>query len=800
MCRHYFSFFLLLVSTWGCSKDTSFGPPPTFERPGPVAFFCYDLTERALKPLVDCQGLSGTEDDTRALTALVAQTARGELAAVDLRLGEVIDADIRVPGYTFVRVGEIPTGIVVPENQPGVTYVSSFGSRQIEYYATADFRQDVDAPAISEPGVVPLDGAPVDLVISKEEDVLFAALPELSSIAIIPIHSDRTLSTATILPITVDSFPEPVLPPMQGGEYQRICLDGASGEAQVRAPHAGDPRTTDIDPTEVVSRPARLRVDGDQLLVSDSALPLIHRYEINGTSLVALPPLFTGAPIQDFDLTPEVPTATDSEMSDVSRFLYAIDARDGSVLVLDILEGSETWGAVLPVRSGDGPWDRIQLLDRARTLTVLTPGFPGVLCDPENPAATGGSAPDSLRGVFVAVGLGNGVVQIVDVFDRDARCRGGLDCQAPADDRERRVFIRRHSARLGALITTGEFVSGTPRFAYEGNPGRLDERGEVTGSGPGLQPFVQGCPRFQEAVFPEGASDPQNDLAPVICATTEPWGRRQENWEAIWEGTIPGTTTLARFEDDSTRLQLEGVDLCSRGVLGTRNVEFSQLQDEDPEQGYKGDQLFVVTDPPESAHERVECEPFFADENGEREEVAIDLLEVSQTQVVVQDPNRVLDCYRLPEDMRKSVLFRFEVRTREAFSVIGRNLGFLHRVVSNGDGICVVDRMQQPISSDSPASYRNARAFADRLFLNPYVSFQVAGADVLNPDDRAVLSFVVGNVPSVLAVDVGSNRGLTSLDRVIYGPTDQSLYAVDANSDGLVRYHLDPFDLVKVFQ
>ncbi|HJK94021.1 MAG TPA: hypothetical protein RMH26_24995, partial [Polyangiaceae bacterium LLY-WYZ-15_(1-7)] len=119
--------FLLLAA---CGQDPTVVQPAVFERPGATAFLCYDHLANELVPLSTCDGLEGLDDEPYTLIALVAQTARGELAAVDLREDLVLDADERVPGFTFVRVGEGPSAVVVPEERPGVTYVATFGSRR----------------------------------------------------------------------------------------------------------------------------------------------------------------------------------------------------------------------------------------------------------------------------------------------------------------------------------------------------------------------------------------------------------------------------------------------------------------------------------------------------------------------------------------------------------------------------------------------------------------------------------------------------------------------------------------------
>ncbi|MCA9506574.1 MAG: hypothetical protein KC616_26040, partial [Myxococcales bacterium] len=124
-----------------------------------MAFFCFDSAARALRPLADCNGRD--TGDPVGLTGLVTQTARGEVATVDLRVNVVLDADVRVPGYTFVRVGEVPTALVVPPDDPSVTYIADFGSRRVEWVPTDRFRPELVSTATVTAGFVSLPDGPV---------------------------------------------------------------------------------------------------------------------------------------------------------------------------------------------------------------------------------------------------------------------------------------------------------------------------------------------------------------------------------------------------------------------------------------------------------------------------------------------------------------------------------------------------------------------------------------------------------------------------------------------------------------
>ncbi len=783
------------LAATACGNDPTIVQPPTFERPGDVGFVCYDTQDRALVSLETCRGLTGTTEDRYAMTALVTQTASGEVGAVDLRTQQVLDADPRVPGFTFVRVGEFPTDILVSPTEPGVTYVASFGSRRVEYYATSRFRPDIAAPAIpfEREGTVPLGFGPIDLAMAPDGGSIFAALPRAGMIARIPVEADLTLSETFEMIALDPALGVPVAAPEEGSAYQRVCLSAGVVGTSANTRAASGVRDLSIELSDT-TRPVRLLVTGDQLLVADASRPVLHRFRI-GDTLEPLPPIATGVPLSDIAVTPEVPATSAFDETATERFLYAIDATDQTVLAIDFLEGSPTFGAVLPVHVGDGPSDRIRLLTDARTIAVVTPDFPeGEACEISGEVIGAGQEPSTLtsghlRGVFLAVGLNNGLIQMVDVHDLNANCRGGSGCTTPPNDSDVQVWIRRHVARRATFISTGLGVVGTPTFSFEGAPGRLENDGSTDG-GPRLTSIE--CPTFNAQVFPETGD-------PVICATSEVWAARSETWTTTYEGAIPGATSgRARIEADVAIV--EGGSFCRRGVLGTANVLRSMLDAEDPEREYLGDQLVVTSDPPSSRAS--ECADYFYDEILEERarEIQIPIVDAFQDRLVL-DPSspglaELSRCY--------PSLFGIEVRTRGAFTVQGSVSGFSHRVVAGDEGRCLVDRVGQPIDPTDSSSFRNSRAFNNRFYQNPYVAFQISHPEfsVMTGVDAA-LTFVVGGVPPVLVADPGlrgSGRRPVILERLVFNDVDDHMYVVDSNSDGFVQYGLDPLTANLTFE
>ncbi len=116
---------LLVASILGlitaCNGTTVRTPIRSFDRPVDVALACvqYDPVAELYgpRPIDDCRAdrvdeLKITHTDgliyQPRLRGLVANSARGELAMVDLNSAQLIDLDRRIPGYGFLPIGKMP--------------------------------------------------------------------------------------------------------------------------------------------------------------------------------------------------------------------------------------------------------------------------------------------------------------------------------------------------------------------------------------------------------------------------------------------------------------------------------------------------------------------------------------------------------------------------------------------------------------------------------------------------------------------------------------------------------------------
>lgn len=193
--------------------------------------------------------------------------------------------------------------------------------------------------------------------------------------------------------------------------------------------------------------------DGTRLYVGDAALPLIHVLDLSDPAAPReLAPLLTSSLSEPSRLVTVKDLAISPETRDYKRFLYAIDDKQGSLLVYDVSSDASPRVPLTrphPQSNPFAPTDRVQFgapvvavqfaryeLPQQRGTAPST----GALCNPNPAVGTGqgpftdpggflrpsvaaGIGPGRLRGVFAFVTLTNGQIVTVDVDDWDAPCR-----------------------------------------------------------------------------------------------------------------------------------------------------------------------------------------------------------------------------------------------------------------------------------------------------------------------------------------------------------------------------------------
>lgn len=791
----------LAVGLFACSSNTSTGNPRTFNRPVQAAFACLDTTTGVPRSLADCiTGASGI-----AMHALVLQEARGEVAAVDLVSRLVIDSDRGVPGYSFVPVSALPTSILVPRNSPQCAFVASAGENGVDAIDLRRFRRQSAEIAETFPSAE-LPGQPSAMVLSPLEDALWISLPERGSVVRVALDGCTFgAQNEIMLDTTV-----PAATSWDGsGDLSRICpTTGFTGAA----PAIVAPRT--YTATTPAARPQALEV-GRELLVGDANLPLIHRIDFDTQTV--LPSIATGAPIRELVATPAVPNSLDALDPTRSRFIYAIDESDGTVMVVDYSDpASAGFGAIIPVGpEGVVRPDRLPFLSGARTLAVITPSYDAEdpfarVCNPTLSLASGAVAPGvtALRGVFVSVGLTDSTVRFVDIFDTDSPCRGRTipgvtDC----DGNESFVYIRRHRQRMGEARRVVGVTASEVSFILDGAPVRVTN--ESPDAGLGLTRLS--CPDFAlEPIFG------QSESMGLVCGHADPYAALSELWSAQWNGPLLATVSSSgRLHEDGENIVLDStVDFCEAGALGAENMALATATA--PERG-AADVIRISSTISNAMLESDErCQIVAGIEGSSRNARPIEVPILSTHAGVaglglpfrgrlVFDPDAVVLSRTSPtvvtmRDVLRCVgreFVRFDVRVRDAFAIAGSRSGQLHRVVADTNAQCVVDETQDV--------RRLSRVKVGQPFTNGALAFQVTrtpSAVLTTATSSTEFRVVLGNVPAMLNVDLGflsnnSPRQLALPTDIRWNDVNQRLYIIDIERRGLLELEALPLNYTR---
>lgn len=893
-----------LLGLAACNNERPPAQPARFNQPNRADFACFDAATTQVLPRSECAGASTA--NKLALNAIVTQAGRGEVAVVDLRARRVLDSRRDIPGYTFVPVGESPRAIVIPPEHPQHTYVADYGSRDVRVLRTralvATVTDSPDAQTVSL-RAEDVDGllAPTDMVLAPDESALFVTIPDAGlagglvlRLPILRCSADSDAdcedglideNAITSVRVSETTVPAPIAP-VTPSSYEQLC---GFERAQLPAP---TPITLDSDALEILARPSALTFDAfcrdgescvPHLLVADAAQPVIHVLDIDawaaGSSDPKLPPLVTGVPTSAVVVTPHVPRTADGEGE--TQYVYAIDAQDGSVLVLE-------HGQVLNVNSNPG-----QRSDRltfsvgsagATALEVMTPAFdvhgpaaqyvgpsttepstpePAVVDDPlqlrtfEDQACTDEDHdeqdPARLRGVFLAAAMTDGTVHVVDVHDMELRANDGSanscgQCarEKPSAQMEdgglpplRNIpLLARNQERLLTSFVAEEgdelptFEPALTSFAFYVDASSFTVRADgssASSRAPGLDCIA--CDPALTSVFPgavdeststtttgSGAAEPiaaagcTSDAPSLLCVANDPWSAGAEGWSASYEGSLPASVGHGRFilpDGDGNQtggLELvAATDFCNAGVLGEEDMGPDYGDCAQPD-NLVGDQLVVGSRP--LGRERLSqlkrgdndqldaCAELRAELEADPQlHVAFEIRRAYSDRLVLQSTllrpigkaktfADVAVCY---EDA-----VNFDVRSSQAFTVIGAQTGFQHHVRANGAKRCQVDLEGDPLL--------HGRARLGCSFRNHSLQFQLRapGDNDLGPIDRLGVGLQIGfaNRAAKLvfhAYDLGFGTATVVPVQLRYSDVDRKLYLLDSNDRGLVPISVAPF-------
>lgn len=859
--------------------DLSSAQPTTAPR------HCCALTTNSLGvPTATDEACEEDSDGSKyVLHALVTQTSTGEVAAVDLESEVVKDSRPDIPGYTFVPTGELPTAIVVGQASKRHTYVANAGSADITVLDTASLRSlEPGQLARGQRDPLKLHARPLDMVVHTRnlaaagetpelEDRLIVSLPGTGELVVVPVRNADEAGTINKYDERIIALSNTLAAPTPGGSssyefhHDTGSVEGPECSEYVLRPLSSEPLAVpDISVFEgEMPEPGRMVIDAHcpptepdcepRLLVSDQRLPIIHVLSL-GDEITELAPIATGTPTSEVVVTPYVPVGAPGspDEGETTQYVYALDATDGSVLALE--DGNIQRVSADPLGRADRLPIRMSYASGPAVATTLEVVYPDYVPGAEGfvpylprkapldseagqedcfGANSDGQSPRRLRGVFLAVGLADGTLQMVDIHDRELAA-----CSACP------IAVRRHAPRIeigyrwadieAADIpdVIGRAVVTTPTFSFDTQVLRVRSDGTTFDSRIGGLACID-CGDDKYRAFPsaddlasdsdaEATQDPEgegdiNSLQPcpqgeaLICAEADPWSAGAESWTAVYEGVLPGSLGGAgQFGEDGGGPWLDvEVDPCAVGALGGDAAEFGE-----------GDQLIVRGSlPPDArwdnlpARTRTACEVLAATLDSEPESrIAFRITSAEQRDAggrlrlapYLLDPitgvsSGESNASRGPTaggtDIEEWALINacfagdpiaYDIRARGGYLVSGGRSGFSHRTVAGTDGRCVLD---------PEADVRNGgRAWPGELFENHSVRFQVANRP---PREGLVrLSFLVQDLAPKAVFD-GGNVVSQRLDGVLpedlrYNPLDQQLYMVDIHQRGLVPIDLDP--------
>ncbi|AUX42179.1 hypothetical protein SOCE26_036060 [Sorangium cellulosum] len=476
---------------------------PPVMRPLPITDCSYRTAESPDEFEIDPEG---GRAELPHLYALVTQTSRGEVAVIDLtaRESSVLDRDQSTPGASFLPVGAQPVDIVAtPGGTATFVAVAEHGREGIFALPSSMVlrRDGCPVPSFSSWPACSLPSAPgeVLLVADPSQDgkvrsscdgeytvepaspgdpaaavgdtcatangslaaegggrqKLIVTLPELGKLAVIDAQKlleDDVYTSGGFAACDVEQWLtlDVSLPPVTPPAYPSHGAECAEPKASVGAArHVGD------------ARPSGLALSGDRLFVGDLDAPVIHVVDLpTPCAPRELPPLLPSSTLQpDRVVTTSRLAVSQPSPPDFRRFLYAVDAGDGSVMVFDVSDGASSRTPVArehPEWNPFQPPDRIRLPAPVRDLAIVQREAParlpatgvapeGLRCDPDpalvpcddNVASCdietsyrtasdrrSGAGPQKLRGSFAYLLLTSGEVVIADVDDLDRACRG----------------------------------------------------------------------------------------------------------------------------------------------------------------------------------------------------------------------------------------------------------------------------------------------------------------------------------------------------------------------------------------
>ncbi|MEM1032302.1 MAG: hypothetical protein AAGN82_18290 [Myxococcota bacterium] len=902
-----------------CAGNQTAAPLRALQSAGPTAFLCLGAPDDPdrLRPLTDCDASrTATLDDFSIphLYGFVTQPITGEVAVVDLTTEQdaVLDVDASVPGASFLPVGAQPTDIV--STPGGAAVFVSVAEPRFEgiYGLPADDTRD-GAPRLTSWPVCALPAAPGEMLLlvdpadpatgavrprcdrafgddeqdpgcegvdhchgDLEEDAaraghpgrykLAVTLPDAGGVAIIDAQDILDQEAGAYedcpidrwVPFDVMSLPAPPAPP---------TADDAACVPEELA--------TASDAAGFVPLPGGMSFDGERVLyVADRSAPVIHRLDLPTPCEPAeVTPLATRSDDDPSRVVTTRRVAVSPLTRELRRFLYAVDERDGSVLVYDVSDGSNDTEPVRradPVLNPFQPADRIRFGAPPRDIVILeleanavndaTGATLPLRCDPRpsadgTPAATyrtsddltTGARPRSLRGVFAFVVLASGDVVVIDVDDYDDACRGPTD-QSVDEGCERDASglatsgeyscraVSPHEPRSAVFLLTEEgLVDNEPGlnnfpllFDPDGAVLQLDDVPE--GTIPRMRATLDRFdPEVATSVVVGSARETISrapDTGGLLIDGVEGLDRAQhtlvmnredprahiltQGFTVTYEGPLPGFggrfAALTDGEDGTYELLEPSSQFCRRGVrpeavwLAIANAEGLSADEAAATAAARADYVQIVSSPP------VEADPYWTGQS------ACTFNQCQQTFGTNDSPLTSRD-FRITEATEERLsleprddaapatdvtccfpgVIEFAVRSGNQWTVIGDQVGFLHRMTTDEEGRCrpscdpdLARRTGRVLESPVDTAVRDGDGFRNPFFRFTINAITADGTTVSQRDMR--FTFATRNAFAPLSLNVAeiANDGDVQPTAVRFLPATGDLVVSDGSLQGII--------------
>jgi len=606
-------------------------------------------------PLDACRARSPNEETGTLvphLYALVAQPTRGEVAVLDLFDQTVVDADPARPGFNFLPVGARPVDIVATSQSTASFVAVAEPGRPGVYALPAPRLRGANPDLLSwpacslpaAPGAMTLVASPSNSAdacpgpnfasdtLSDQGDPahpngdlrleaqgaqkLYVTLPNLGELLVLDAQKilDRPRGSFDLCPIErrfrLATTPPPALsqndqaplptdpaPPTPTATSAPVCPAPPAVTTSAACQGVSEPNVA--YPDSFSSQPVALVTADNRLYIADRGVPLVHVFDTSDPCApIELPGL---QPTSVDEPTRPVVTSTlavSPLTTDNQRFLYAVDATRGSVMVFDITkpDGSRTplvrsRPDLLPLSAPDRlalnapvrsvTFTRIEPYDANEATGGVYTG--GITCDPQRGASTPGArfqtnadftvgaAPTRLRGTFAVLTLMSGQLVVVDVDDLDAPCRraqgvglgpeiSGCDaCLTSGDvsgasgESSCRAVVR-HEVRSGFFIannsSTGPHAptfQAFPLLSLNGNNRRTDQSAEGLVNPKLLGPAPPPATAVSTWTLERAGTQIDVETLPnqadknfILPDLREPRGHVDQDWSFRYEGVLPG--------------------------------------------------------------------------------------------------------------------------------------------------------------------------------------------------------------------------------------------------------------------